>query len=138
MLGLSIFRVAPEPSMMIASAVAVLLAVLLQGQSLTAVLNSLYSGGNVRTGLESIDSLLGRGGILSMMWTLSLSLSPGAGWDSGAWPLSACVDSCHCWSYPAGLDLGCQHYFCLFYRQHDYGRGLYVDSPERSVIQRCL
>lgn len=74
MLGLSIFRVAPEPSMMIASAAAVMLAVLLQGQSLTAVLNSLYGGGNVRTGLESIDSLLGRGGILSMMWTLSLSL----------------------------------------------------------------
>ncbi len=74
MLGLSIARVAPEPSMMLASAVAVLLAVLLQGQSLTTVLNSLYSGGNARTGLESIDSLLGRGGILAMMWTLSLSL----------------------------------------------------------------
>lgn len=74
MLGLSIARVAPEPSMMLASAVAVLLAVVMQGQSLTSVLNSLYSGGNVRTGLESIDSLLGRGGILAMMWTLSLSL----------------------------------------------------------------
>ena len=74
MLGLTTARIAPEPSMLIASAVAVLLAVLLQGESLTSVLNSLYSGGNVRTGLDSIDSLLGRGGILSMMWTLSLSL----------------------------------------------------------------
>ena len=74
MLGLTTARVAPEPSMLIASAVAVLLAVLVQGQSLTSVLNSLYSGGNVRTGLDSIDALLGRGGILAMMWTLSLSL----------------------------------------------------------------
>lgn len=74
MLVLSMVRVAAEPSMVMASAVAVLLAIFMQDQSLTAVLNSLYGGGSVRTGLESMDALLGRGGITSMMWTLSLSL----------------------------------------------------------------
>ncbi len=74
MLVLSTARVAAEPSMVMASAVAVLLAIFMQDQSLTTVLNSLYVGGSVRTGLESMDSLLGRGGITSMMWTLSLSL----------------------------------------------------------------
>lgn len=74
MLLLSMARVAAEPSMMLASSVAVLLAIFIQDQSLSTVLNSLYGGGNIHTGLESIDSLLGRGGITSMMWTLSLSL----------------------------------------------------------------
>ncbi|USE38542.1 Na+/H+ antiporter NhaC [Endozoicomonas sp. SCSIO W0465] len=74
MLALSTARVAAEPSMMMASSVAVVIAIFIQDQSLTTVLGSLYGGGSVRTGLESMDSLLGRGGITSMMWTLSLSL----------------------------------------------------------------
>ncbi|WP_422449392.1 MULTISPECIES: Na+/H+ antiporter NhaC [unclassified Endozoicomonas] len=74
MLLLSMARVAAEPSMMVASSVAVVLAIVLQDQSLPTVLNSLYGGGTVATGLESLDALLGRGGITSMMWTLSLSL----------------------------------------------------------------
>lgn len=74
MLLLSMARVAAEPSMMAATVVAVILAVFMQGQEVTSVLNSLFSGGSVRTGLENIDQLLGRGGITSMMWTLSLSL----------------------------------------------------------------
>ena len=74
MLSLSVLRVAAEPSMLAATFVAVLLAIFMQGQSLTEVLNSLYSGGSVRTGLDSLDTLFARGGITSMMWTLSLSL----------------------------------------------------------------
>ncbi|WP_067518690.1 Na+/H+ antiporter NhaC [Endozoicomonas ascidiicola] len=74
MLGLSMARVAAEPSMMASSIVAVILALFLQGQELSTVLNSLFSGGSIKTGLDSLDSLMGRGGISSMMWTLSLSL----------------------------------------------------------------
>lgn len=74
MLGLSVARMAAEPSMMAASITAAILAVLLQGQDLSVMLNSLYDGGNVRTGLESLDQLMARGGITSMLWTLSLSL----------------------------------------------------------------
>lgn len=74
MLTLSFFRVAAEPSMVVASILAVILAVFMQGQSFTAVLDSLYNGGSVQTGVESLDQFLSRGGIASMMWTLSLSL----------------------------------------------------------------
>ena len=74
MLGLSVARIAAEPSMMAASITAVLLAVLLQGQDMSVMLNSLYNGGSVRTGMESLDQLMARGGITSMLWTLSLSL----------------------------------------------------------------
>ncbi|WP_263081259.1 Na+/H+ antiporter NhaC [Endozoicomonas sp. Mp262] len=74
MLVLSVLKVAAEPSMMAASITAVIIAVLVQDQSFTSVLNSLYSGGNIQTNHESLDLLLGRGGIASMMWTLSLSL----------------------------------------------------------------
>ena len=74
MLGLSLMRVAAEPSMMAAAMTAVLLAIFLQGQEYSVILNSLYDGGSVRTGLDSLDQLMARGGITSMLWTLSLSL----------------------------------------------------------------
>ncbi|OED49934.1 Na+/H+ antiporter NhaC [Endozoicomonas sp. (ex Bugula neritina AB1)] len=74
MLGLSIARVSAEPAMMSAAIIAVLLAVSVQGQDFSVVLNSLYSGGTVKTGLDSLDTIFGRGGITSMLWTLSLSI----------------------------------------------------------------
>lgn len=74
MLGLSASKVAPEPSMMAAAVVAVLLAILMQGQDFTSVMGALYSGGKPQTGVELLDNLLSRGGISSMMWTLSLAL----------------------------------------------------------------
>ncbi|MCA1297580.1 Na+/H+ antiporter NhaC [Stappia indica] len=74
MIGLSLARVAAEPAMMAAAVVAVLLAVVMQGADFTAVLNALYGGGKGATGVEALDSLLSRGGIASMMWTLSLAL----------------------------------------------------------------
>ena len=74
MLGLSIARMAAEPTMIAAAIVAVVLAIVVQDQSFSGVLNSLYGGGSVKTGLDSLDSIFSRGGITSMMWTLSLSL----------------------------------------------------------------
>lgn len=74
MIALILLGVAAEPAMIAAAAIAVLLAVTLQGADPAAVLNALYDGGTGTTGIESLDSLLGRGGILSMMWTLSLAL----------------------------------------------------------------
>jgi NhaC family Na+:H+ antiporter len=46
----------------------------IQDKTLTEVLNSLYFGQVHHSGIASLDKLLGRGGIGSMMWTLSLSL----------------------------------------------------------------
>lgn len=74
MLTLSLRRVAAEPAMMAAAITAVALALTLQGSDLTTVLGALYNGGTGQTGIETLDKLLGRGGISSMMWTLSLSL----------------------------------------------------------------
>ncbi|KEI70032.1 Na+/H+ antiporter NhaC [Endozoicomonas elysicola] len=74
MLVLSVRQVAAEVAMVAATATAVLLALLLQGTDISTVLNSLFNGGSVQTGVEQLDSLLSRGGINSMMGTLSLSL----------------------------------------------------------------
>lgn len=87
MLGMSLARVAAEPSMVAASVTAVIFGVFLQGQDFATMLNSLYDGGSVRTGLASLDELMGRGGITSMLWTLSLSLM--------ALALGGILESCH-------------------------------------------
>lgn len=74
LLGLSISRVAAEPTMFVSALVAVLLAVFWQGEAPTEVLNALWRGGHTQTGVETLDNLLTRGGIESMGWTLFLSL----------------------------------------------------------------
>ena len=74
MFVLSSRRVPAELAMTGSAVIAVLLAVGVQGQDVGEVLNSLFHGGSVQSGVAELDSLLARGGISSMMWTLSLSL----------------------------------------------------------------
>lgn len=74
MLVLSMRRFSAEISMSASIITAVLVAVLYQGQAPVEVLNSLWSNTRGTTGIESLDDLLGRGGMLSMSWTLLLSL----------------------------------------------------------------
>jgi len=74
MLLLSINRVAAEISMTASILCAVAIAVFYQQQPFADVLNSLWSNTPGQTGIASLDSLLGRGGIASMSWTLLLSL----------------------------------------------------------------
>jgi NhaC family Na+:H+ antiporter len=74
MLLLGLSRIDAIPTMFISIAVALVLALLVQDKSLTGFLNSLYSGEVHHSGVASLDNLLGRGGIASMMWTLSLAL----------------------------------------------------------------
>ena len=74
LLALSLRRVPAEPSMLASVATAVVLAVAVQDRPLVEVLNSLQGGYVANTGHEQLDSLLSRGGIQSMMWTLSLAL----------------------------------------------------------------
>lgn len=71
---LSIRRVAAEVSMTTSIITAVLVAVFYQGQDLVSVLNGLWSNTPGTTGVDTLDALLGRGGLLSMSWTLLLSL----------------------------------------------------------------
>ncbi len=74
MLVLSVRRVAAEVSMTASILTAVLVAVFYQGQDLVSVLNGLWSNTPGTTGVDTLDALLGRGGLLSMSWTLLLSL----------------------------------------------------------------
>ena len=74
LLTLSMRRVPAEPSMLASVATAVVLAVAVEDRSVVEVLNSLQGGYVANTGHEQLDSLLSRGGIQSMMWTLSLAL----------------------------------------------------------------
>ena len=74
MLVLSMRRLSPEISMSASILTAVAVAVLYQERPLVEVLNSLWSNTPGQTGIDSLDSLLGRGGIASMSWTLLLSL----------------------------------------------------------------
>ena len=74
LLVLSVRRVAAELSMLASVVVATVLAVSVQGQGAAEVLNSLNTGYVSTTGVEQVDTLLTRGGVQSMMWTLSLAL----------------------------------------------------------------
>jgi len=74
LLALSLKRTAAEVSMLASVVTAVMLAVATQDRTFTEVLNSLYTGYVADTGLEQLDTLLSRGGITSMMSTMSLAL----------------------------------------------------------------
>lgn len=71
---MSFMRMAAEPSMMAGTIVAVVLAIFLQDREFSEILYSLQYGFVSETGIESVDNLLTRGGLQSMMWTLSLAL----------------------------------------------------------------
>lgn len=74
LLALNIKRVSAEVAMLASVATAVVLAVSMQDRTITEVLNSLHTGYIADTGLDRLDVLLSRGGIESMMWTMSLAL----------------------------------------------------------------
>lgn len=71
---LSIRRVAPEVTMSLSIVVAVVIAIVYQGQGSVTVLNALWENTPGNTGITNLDDLLGRGGIYSMSWTLLLAL----------------------------------------------------------------
>lgn len=74
MLGLSIQRYAAEVSMSCSILLAMLIAVVYQDKDGVDVINALWINLPEATGIESIDALLGRGGIYNMAWTLLLSI----------------------------------------------------------------
>jgi NhaC family Na+:H+ antiporter len=71
---LAIKRVPAIPALFIGALVGGGLAMVAQGQSLHQVFTYANSGYTIATGNTEIDSLLNRGGIQSMMWTISLML----------------------------------------------------------------
>lgn len=65
-------RIPAIPSLLLAAAVAAVIAIFAQGASVPDVLIGLQTGFSIETGNEYADSLLNRGGLDSMLWTISL------------------------------------------------------------------
>lgn len=61
-------------TLLISSLIASIIAVLLQGETITSISTIMDSGFKSTTGIADIDRLLSRGGLQNMMWTSSLSL----------------------------------------------------------------
>jgi NhaC family Na+:H+ antiporter len=71
---LAIMKKPPIPSLFTGVVAGAITAMLVQGASLHDVFGYANGGYSIDTGIAEIDSLLNRGGIQSMMWTISLIL----------------------------------------------------------------
>lgn len=74
MFGLNIKKYSPEVSMSGSILLAMVIAIFYQDKNAIDVVNALWLNTAGSTGIDSLDSLLGRGGIYSMAWTLLLSI----------------------------------------------------------------
>jgi NhaC family Na+:H+ antiporter len=73
-MGLAIKKCPPMPSLFAGVVAGGATAMIVQGQSLQSIFDFANNGYSINTGIGEIDSLLNRGGIQSMMWTISLIL----------------------------------------------------------------
>ncbi|RTQ96899.1 Na+/H+ antiporter NhaC family protein, partial [Halomonas nitroreducens] len=73
-IGLAVKRMPPIPSLFAGVLAGAVTALLVQGVGVHEVVTYANSGYAIDTGIATIDSLLNRGGIQSMMWTISLVL----------------------------------------------------------------
>jgi len=71
---LAVKKQPPIPSLFIGAIAGGITAMVVQGEGLHDVFTYANSGFKIDTGLEEIDNLLNRGGLQSMMWTISLVL----------------------------------------------------------------
>jgi len=71
---LAVRKQPPIPSLFAGAVVGGLLAIFCQGAGLHETFTYANSGYSIETGVSEIDNLLNRGGIQSMMWTISLVL----------------------------------------------------------------
>ena len=67
-----IFRIPALPGLMGAALLGILSALFLQGVPLGSMLQAVMDGYSTSTGVEAVDTLLNRGGIMSMMKTVAL------------------------------------------------------------------
>ena len=71
---MALMKKPPLPSLFLGAVVGGIIAMTMQGAGLHDVFNYAQNGFTIDSGNEDIDSLLNRGGIQSMMWTISLML----------------------------------------------------------------
>lgn len=72
--ALAIKKFPSLPTLIISIVAAILLAIFMQGESLTSIANIMDAGFVSKIGIADIDKLLSRGGLQSMHWTASLGL----------------------------------------------------------------
>lgn len=65
-------KVPAIPSLLLATVIGSICAVIFQGATLVAILDVLQNGYVGNTGLQIVDKLLTRGGVNGMLWTISL------------------------------------------------------------------
>lgn len=68
----AIFKIPAIPTLLAASVVAGIIAMIAQGATIGEVLNAFHYGHEADTGNETADAILNRGGVDGMMWTISL------------------------------------------------------------------
>ncbi|MEG0855679.1 MAG: Na+/H+ antiporter NhaC family protein, partial [Terrisporobacter sp.] len=73
-IGLVIFKVPAIPGLIVGAVTGILFAVFLQGQSIGAILEAAQNGYVSETGVELVDSLLSKGGLMNMMSTVSMTI----------------------------------------------------------------
>ncbi|MBD3587368.1 Na+/H+ antiporter NhaC [Salinimonas sp. HHU 13199] len=73
-MGLALKKLPPLPSLFVGVLAGGAFAMVAQGQSLQAVFDYANNGYSIQTNISEIDDLLNRGGVQSMMWTISLVL----------------------------------------------------------------
>jgi len=73
-IGLAIMKKPPIPSLFAGVVAGAITAMIAQGSTLHEVFGYANGGYSIDTGISEIDTLLNRGGIQSMMWTISLIL----------------------------------------------------------------
>ena len=73
-IGLAIMKQPPIPSLFAGVVAGAITAMVVQGASLHDIFGYANGGYSIDTGIAEIDSLLNRGGVQSMMWTISLIL----------------------------------------------------------------
>jgi Na+:H+ antiporter, NhaC family len=71
-IGMVVFRVPALPALLAGAVAGGILAVVLQGVSVQAVFDAAINGYTSETGVEAVDKLLSRGGLLGMMATVAL------------------------------------------------------------------
>ncbi len=74
LMALAVRRVPAEAAMIVAALVAAALAVSVQGFTMREVISGFYDGASIQTGIDRLDSLLNRGGIVDMAWTFTLAV----------------------------------------------------------------
>ncbi|MEG0856084.1 MAG: Na+/H+ antiporter NhaC [Terrisporobacter sp.] len=73
-IGLVVLKVPAIPGLLVGALLGVVIAVVFQGQSMGAILEAAQNGYVSTTGIEAVDMLLSKGGLMNMMSTVSLTI----------------------------------------------------------------